>query len=520
MNREEETIPGLLIRAASIHAERPAIVDEGVTTSYRDLLGRVLRAGALLSSVGVRRGDRVAIWLPNGSDFIEVAFAVMALGAAVVPLSTRLKGGEAAYILRAARPAALIAAGTFLGVNYGDLIAPEDVPVMARFRVGAGRQDWSDWREAVASVEEARLDAVSASMSEVRGDDVAEVMFTSGTTGFPKGTLLLHRQIVQTYRIFTQKLGVTSDDRYLIIAPMFHSYGFKAGVLISLIAGAASYPMATFDVGRALEIIERERITITGGPPTIFLSLLKENAELRHDLSSLRSVSTGGSMVPATMIRALQALGVETVLNAYGLTETCALVTITEPDEDPEIAASTSGRVIDGVAIRCADLEGRSVPTGEQGEIQVRGFNVTPGYFENDEATRQATTEDGWFRTGDIGVLDESGYLRVTDRMKDMFIVGGFNCYPAEIERLIMDHGSIDQVSVVGVPDDRMGEVAKAFVVPKSGITLDVDVFIAWCREHMANYKVPRHVEVVAALPRNAMGKVQKFILRDPKTRA
>lgn len=516
-----ETIPALLIRAVNAHGTRPAIVGSAATVSYNELYRRVLKAGALLSTSGVGRGDRVALWLPNGIEFIEVALATAFLGASIVPLNTRLKGPEAAYILKTSRPKVLVAVGTFLGVNYGDMLASEDIPGVARrIRVGPGRADWPEWSAAVDAIDDSQTSPIAEMGASVRPNDIAEIMFTSGTTGFPKGAMLRHAQIVECYRQWSDRLGINCNDRYLIIAPMFHSYGYKAGVLACMTVGAAMYPMATFDVAEALKLIEVNRITVTGGPPTIFISLLADNEKLKRDISSLRSVSTGGSIVPPSTIRALQQIGVKSILNAYGLTEATALVTMTSSDDDPETIASTSGRVIDGVEVRCMRLDGRPAQTGEAGEIEVRGFNVMAGYFENEAATRQVIASDGWLRTGDVGVLDERGCLRITDRIKDMFIVGGFNCFPAEIERIMMECPFIVQVAIVGIPDERMGEVGKAFVVPKAGTDFTEEKFIAWCRQNLANYKVPRQVEAVEVLPRNAMGKIQKFLLRDRTARA
>ena len=516
MPQAAETIAGALIRAANLHGARPALMSDSGSMSYSELHRRVLTVGALLTEHGVQRGDRVALWLPNSYEFIETALAAAFIGASVVPLNTRLKGPEAAYILRKSRPKVLVAVGEFLGSNYGDFLAKADLPeVGTRFRVGAGRADWIEWHAAVAAVGEDRTEAVARIAATITPDDIAEIMFTSGTTGFPKGAVLRQGQIVKAYSQWNERLVIDETDRYLIIAPMFHSYGYKAGVIAAILAGAAIFPVATFDVADCLRIIEQHRITITGGPPTIFISLLSDNEKHKRDITSLRSVSSGGSMVPPSMIRNLQKLGVKSILNAYGLTECCALVTMTAREDDPETIAGTSGRAIDGVEVRCMKLDGTQAAVGEPGEIEVRGFNVMSGYFENEQATRDAITPDGWLRTADVGVLDERGCLRVTDRMKDMFIVGGFNCFPAEIERIMMDGPMVAQAAVIGIPDERMGEVGKAFVIPKSPADFSVEKFIAWCRDNMANYKVPREVEVVDALPRNAMGKLQKFLLRD-----
>lgn len=515
--RSDETLPGILLRAVTEHGAKPAIIGPGPALTYQELYARTRKVAATLLASGVKRGDRVAVWLPNSTEFIEVAFAIAFIGASMVPLSTRLKGPEVAFILRKSRPTVLIGIGQFLGATYGDMLVGEEFPPLKRlYRVGPGRADWENWSNTVASTAPLSEHEMQSLAAEVQPDDVAEIMFTSGTTGFPKGTMLRHSQIVLAYTLWARRLGMSDRDRYLIIAPMFHSYGFKAGVVAAVVVGASMYSLASFDAKDALEIMERERISITGGPPTIFISLLDENEKQKRDISCLRAASTGGSMVPPSMIRSLQKMGVETVLNAYGLTEATALVTMTGPGDSAETIASTSGRALDGVEVRCVTPAGRIAPAGEPGEVQVRGFDVMAGYFEDDEATRNTMTDDGWLKTGDVGVLDKDGYLQITDRIKDMFIVGGFNCFPAEIERVMTECPMVGQVAVIGIPDDRMGEVGKAFVVPRENVAFNTDAFLSWCRTHMANYKVPRQVVVVDALPRNAMGKIQKFVLRAP----
>lgn len=511
-----DTIPGLFLRAVATHGSRPAVIGPGFSVSYDQLHDRVRKAVAALAAAGAAPGERIAVWLPNCAEWIEVGLAAACLGAVVVPISTRLKPDEVGYILNKARPTTVVAIGEFLGADYTRSLNRSAFPgVRAWFRVGSGSAEWRDWGAAVSSLDVEACTPVAEMANARKPDDIAEIMFTSGTTGFPKGAMLRHAQIVRAYKLWADKLGMTADDRYLIIAPMFHSFGYKAGVIASIAAGAAMYPLATFDAGNVLEIIETEKITVTGGPPTIFLALLAENKTAGRDINSLRSIGTGGNIVPPEMVRALgREARVTTVLNAYGLTESTALVTVTDPADEPERIAQTAGPAIDGVEVRCVDLNDRPVAPGEAGEIQCRGYNVMAGYFEDEEATRRTITPDGWLRTGDVGVLDAQGYLTVTDRMKDMYVVGGFNCYPAEIERLMMEHPQVDQVAVIGVPDDRWGEVGRAFVVPKTADSFDAEEFVAWCKQKMANYKVPRDVRAVSSLPRNAMGKMQKFLLR------
>jgi acyl-CoA synthetase (AMP-forming)/AMP-acid ligase II len=279
--------------------------------------------------------------------------------------------------------------------------------------------------------------------------------------------------------------------------------------------GATALPHPVFDVTEILERVSKERISVLPGSPTIYQSFLVHPELQKYDLSSLRLAVTGAAPTPVELIERMRdELGFETILTAYGLTETCGMVTLCVQGDDPETIATTSGRAIPGVEVRCVDEGGAEVPCGEPGEVWVRGYNVMRGYFEDPEETAAAVDADGWLHTGDIAVMDERGYLRITDRIKDMFIVGGFNCYPAEIEKLMFSHEGIAQVAVIGVPDERMGEVGMAFVVPVPGADLERDEIVAWCREHMANYKVPRRMAVVDELPMNASGKVAKFALR------
>jgi acyl-CoA synthetase (AMP-forming)/AMP-acid ligase II len=252
------------------------------------------------------------------------------------------------------------------------------------------------------------------------------------------------------------------------------------------------------------------------GPPALYQSILAREDLAAHDLSSLRLAVTGAAIVPVELVRKMrEVLGFETVITGYGLTETCGIVTMCRHDDDPETIAQTSGRAIPGVEVRAIDVDGRVIPAGEPGEIVVRGYNVMKGYFDAEEEARATIDSDGWLHTGDVGTLDDRGYIRITDRIKDMFIVGGFNAYPAEVETLLLGHDAIADAAVIGVPDERMGEVGMAFVVRKKGATLEEADLLAWARERMANFKVPRYVRFVEALPRNATGKVTKFALRE-----
>jgi acyl-CoA synthetase (AMP-forming)/AMP-acid ligase II len=345
-------------------------------------------------------------------------------------------------------------------------------------------------------------------------------MFTSGTTGAPKGVLAHHGTTVRAFTDWADLVGLRHGDRYLVINPFFHSFGYRAGIVSSLVAGATMVPQAVFDVPQAMRNIVDHRITMLPGPPSIYQTILNHPDRAEFDLTSLRLAVTGAAPTPVSLVEAMWSeLGFETVLTAYGLTEATGFVTSCRAEDDAETIASSSGRAIPDVEVRIADDTGAPRPTGESGEILVRGYNVMPGYFEEPERTAETVDAEGWLHTGDVGWMDDRGYIRITDRKKDMYIVGGFNAYPAEIENLLSRHPDIGQVAVVGVPDERLGEVGMAFVVPAVGRTPDPAEIEAWAREQMANYKVPRHVRIIDALPLNPSGKVLKYQLREEAKR-
>jgi acyl-CoA synthetase (AMP-forming)/AMP-acid ligase II len=312
-------------------------------------------------------------------------------------------------------------------------------------------------------------------------------------------------------------MTLRAGDRFLIVNPFFHTFGYKAGWLPSLLRGATIVPMPVFDPAGAARLIAEQQITFLPGPPTIYQMLLAEQSKANYDFSSLRVAVTGAAVVPPILIRRMyEELGFTSVFSGYGMTE-CGVIAMTREADPVELVAGSCGRAVTGIELKCVDDDGAELPAGEAGEILVRGLGVTRGYLDDPAATKAAIDEQGWLRTGDVGTLDAAGYLRITDRKKDMYITGGFNCYPAEIERIMCGNPAYAQVAVIGVPDERLGEVGKAYVVPRAGEAVTPESVIKWAREAMANYKVPRYVEVVDALPMNAVGKVQKFILREDR---
>jgi acyl-CoA synthetase (AMP-forming)/AMP-acid ligase II len=505
-----------------------AVVEGRTRVPYGELGARVERSAAACLAHGVRPGDRVAIWAPNSLDWMVAALGAVSAGAVLVPLNTRFKGAEAADVLRRSGARLLFVTGTFLGTSYvaslrraagtgpgqgplGGLPALETVVVLSE-DAPVGFRTWKDF---LAGGEGVGPREVRARASLTDPSWPSDIVFTSGTTGRPKGAVITHEQTLRAYEIWSDLAGLRRGDRYLIVNPFFHTFGYKAGVIACLMRGATMIPQPVFNVDTVLANVAKERVSVLPGPPTLHQSLLDHPSRDAHDLSSLRLVVTGAAVVPLRLVERLRGeLGVGTVLTAYGLSEASGIVTMCRRGDEPSVIASTSGRAIPGTRVRVVDAAGAPLGPGEPGEVLVRGFNVMRGYYEDEAATARAVTEDGWLRTGDVGVLDESGNLRITDRIKDMFIVGGFNAYPAEIEQTLGLHPDVADVAVIGVPDARLGEVGKAFVVRRPGSLLTADDLIAWSRREMANYKVPRGVEFVARLPRNAGGKVVKGELR------
>ena len=514
---DQMTIPRTLRRAAERFGAALALDDEGVRFGFADLADAGERAARAFLAAGLLPGERAAIWAPNLWEWVVAALGIQSAGGVLVPINTRFKPPEAGYVLRRSRARVLCTMGGFLGTNYADSLAGEALPDLERVVVFRGESQRGEaWADFVAAGERVPAAEARARADAVSPADLSDLLFTSGTTGNPKGVMTAHGQNLQVFDVWSSGVGIREGDRYLIVNPFFHSFGYKAGWLTCLIRGAAAIPMQAFDAAKALERIARERISLLPGPPTIYQMLLAHPERTKHDLSSLRLAVTGAAPVPVELVeRMRRELGFESVITAYGLTESSGVVSLCRPDDDAETISTTSGRPLPGIEVRCVDEDGKEAPRGTPGEIVVRGYNVMRGYFEDPAETAKAIDAAGWLHTGDVGVMDERGYLRITDRIKDMFIVGGFNCYPAEIENAIFGYPGVAQVAVVGIPDERLGEVGMAFVLPAPGATLEPAALIAWCREQMANYKVPRAVEIVEALPLNASGKVMKFVLRE-----
>jgi len=476
-NQIWQTIPEMVLSAADRFGDAEAIVDGPLRFTFVEAVERIRCAAGAFADLGVAKGDRVAIWAPNSAEWIIAAFGLLTAGGVLVPVNTRFKTEEAGDIVGRSGAEAVLVQKGFLGQDY---TAPAGTPVI--------------------DLKSEFLSSGSPCERTVSGTDIADVIFTSGTTGRPKGAMMNHQQTLRMYEEWATLADLREGDRYLQINPYFHTFGLKAGLITSFLRGATMLPVAVFDVDTVVDLIERERITMLPGPPTLYHSLLTVRDKAR--LSTLRAGVTGAADIPVELVRRIHGeLPFQTLMTGYGLTE-AGNVTLSRPGDSFEDVATTAGLPCEGVEVRIAD----------DGEVLVRGYGVMQGYLDEPEATARAIDDDGWLHTGDLGNFDDAGRLRVVGRKKDMFIVGGFNAYPAEIEGFLLEHPAVAQAAVIGIPDDRLGQVGKAFVVAKTKVS--EDELLVWCRERMAGFKAPRSIEFLDELPLNATGKVMKDQLR------
>jgi acyl-CoA synthetase (AMP-forming)/AMP-acid ligase II len=475
----------MVCSAADRFGDAEAVVDGPLRLSFTEVVHKIRCAAGAFADLGIQKGDRAAIWAPNSAEWIIAAFGLLTAGGVLVPVNTRFKADEAADVITRSGAKAVLVQQGFLGQDYS-------LPTSGSRRLPP-----------VIDVKSDFLTSGKPFSRTVDGSDISDIIFTSGTTGRPKGVMMNHRQNLRLYEEWCDLADLRRGDRYLMVNPYFHTFGYKAGLIASFIRGATMVPVPVFDVDRVVDLIAAERITMLPGAPTLYHSLL--SIADKSKLATLRAGVTGAADIPVELVRrVLEELPFQTLATGYGLTE-AGTATLSRPGDSFTDIATTVGTACDGIEVRIAD----------DGEVLVRGYSVMQGYLDDPAATAEAIDADGWLHTGDLGTLDDAGRLRIVGRKKDMFIVGGFNAYPAEIEGFLLEHPAVAQVAVIGVPDERMGQVGKAFVVPEDpagGLT--AEALIGWAREKMAGFKVPRYVEFRDALPLNATGKVMKDQLR------
>jgi acyl-CoA synthetase (AMP-forming)/AMP-acid ligase II len=543
------TIAAELSAAAAEHPDGIAICFEAERRTFGDLRRDVWHAARGLVAIGVRPGDRIALWAPNTLDAAVALLAIAVAGGVVVPLNTRYRRHEITGILQRAQCQLVLAPGSFLGRSF----AAEALEVAGAARVvSLGGDDPAGarpWQQLVAAGDtEASGRELDTRIASQSGDDVVVVQYTSGTTGQPKGAVLRQGPMLATAATWSQVVGMRHGDVYPVTYPLSHVGGFKTGVLTTLAARATCVLFPVVSTETLVAAVSAHHATIVNGPPPVLRSLLSAAGDgLLPAQTRIRAVVTGSAIVPPALVRDLaRVLGVADVIIAYGLTEATGVCTMTRRGDPLELVCETVGTAIEGVQVRIGpspapggpDATGRADGTGgpdgtgrtdgtggpdaispdaagpeRTGEIEVRGPNVMAGYLDDPAATAEVM-DDGWLRTGDVGWIGGDGYVRIVGRARDMVVVGGFNVYPAEVEHVLADHSGVAEAAAVGVPDDRLGEVLVAFVVSSAASAPAPDALIGWCRERLANFKVPRQVWVVDSLPRGTVGKVAKADLR------
>lgn len=511
-----DTIAAAARWAGETFADLPAIVDGELRWTFREYIDRAEAIAASLVAIGVQKGDRVGIWAPNCADFAATVLGIELAGAALVPLNTRFTVLEAGDICFRASVKAVFTVESFVKRPYAAeltehrLERPEILGDGAPIVTFDG--DGADGIERlIARVTDEHRRVVDSRVAGLVPEDTGMVLFTSGTTGRPKGIRLGHGQLLRAYWQWGGILGVEPGDRVLLSNPFFHAFGLLVGLLLALVRGTAAFPLAVFTPADALRLIESERITFYPAPPTVFQTILQDPALKTADTSSLRIAVTGATSIPPSLIRAMHdVLGIERVFSPYGLTEATGVATLTRFGDGVDTIAHTAGRPVPGVEVAILLPDGSEAKADEVGEICVRGYNTLVSHLDDDTSL---TDERGWLHTGDLGAFDEAGNLRVTGRLKDMFIVGGFNVYPAEIEAALTSHPGVSAAAVVGIADERLGEVGAAFIIPKAGVRVDESELAELAAERLANYKRPRRYVFVDALPVNASGKVLKHEL-------
>ena len=528
----------LLARLARALPTRPALsYENGPQYTFAGLEAEARLVARGLMAQGVGAGERVVLWATNVPEWIVLQFALAKIGAILVTANTALRPRDIDYLLRQSEAATLMTIGGFRDVDYVAALheigaTRRAIPGLNRlFFIGRGDEaappgftPYEALRSEAVNVSDAMLDARSAAVGV---DDVINMQYTSGTTGFPKGVMLSSRNIVNNAEALGRMLGYTPEDRLCLCVPLFHCFGCVIGVLGAYTHGASLYPLESFEAGRVLSTVERERCTALYGVPTMFLAELEHPEFARFDLTSLRTGVMAGALCPEPLMRRVMTdMHLPEIAIAYGLTEASPAITFTPRDAPVTDRSQTVGRALPELDVKVVDsVTGEARAAGECGELCVRGYNVMKGYYNNEEATRAAVDADGWLHTGDEASIDGCGLVRITGRIKDLIIRGGENISPKQIEDCLRDHPAVSDAYVYGIPDTYFGEVVAAAVRLKQPAAAprradsepppNAEALMHWCSERLARFKVPKHVRFVSEFPMTASGKIQKFKLRE-----
>lgn len=530
------TVGELLENVAKQQGKREAVVyaDRGLRYTYEQFNEVCRQAARGFMALGIEKGENVAIWATNTPEWLVTQFATGKMGAVLVTVNTNYREAELEYLLKQSDSSTIILIEQFRDHSYIDTlysIVPElkssepgklvskrlpklkNVIVLSEQKY-EGTFNWQDVMEKGKEITEEQL---QYRMNSLHYDDVINMQYTSGTTGFPKGVMLTHSNIVNNGLNIANCMKLTYEDRMCIPVPFFHCFGCVLGVLACVNVGATIVPLVEFHPEKVLQTVQDERCTALHGVPTMFIAELNLDNFESFDLSTLRTGIMAGSNCPIEVMKAVvEKMGANEITIAYGQTESSPVITQTRTDDPIELRVSSVGKALPNVEVKIVEPgTNKEVPIGVQGELCTRGYHVMKGYYNNPEATREAIDEDGWLHTGDLAVMDESGYCKITGRLKDMIIRGGENIYPREIEEFLYQHPKVLDVQVIGVPDENYGEEVMAWIILKEGQTATQEELKEFCRGKISRHKIPRFIEFTAKYPMTASGKIQKYKLRE-----
>ena len=530
------TIGKLLEKTAANAPDHEAVVypDRGLRYTYREFDQLCRKVAKGLMALGIDKGEHVAIWASNTPEWLTTQFASAKTGAVLVTVNTNYQLSELEYVLKQSDATTLILMESYRGTSYIDILyklipelkesepgklASERLPFLKNIILMGDKRHpgmylWDDLLKLSGSVSEKALDR---RMERLEEHDVINMQYTSGTTGFPKGVMLTHSNLANNAANIAECMNLSKKDRMCIPVPFFHCFGCVLGNLACVTAGATMVPVQEFSPKEVLSAVETEKCTALHGVPTMFIAELNDQDFASYDLSSLRTGIMAGSNCPIeVMKKVIDNMGMSEITIAYGQTEASPVITQTRANDSLKRRVETVGRALPNVEVKITEPgTNQEVARGVQGELCTRGYHVMKGYYKNPEATAAVIDEEGFLHTGDLAIMDEEGYCRITGRLKDMIIRGGENIYPREIEEFLYKHPNILDVQIVGVPDETFGEEVSAWIKLKSGVSMTAEELKAYCKGKIARYKIPRYIAFVEEFPMTASGKVQKFKLRE-----
>lgn len=532
-----ETIGQVISEAARRYPLNVALVhpEFGVRLNYQEFYAQCRKVAKGLMALGVKRGDHISVWTTNIPEWIYLQFGLGMVGGVLVTVNTNYQSHELEYILKQSDSSVLFVMEAYRDVNFyetvrrvipeldknkGEELFCEKLPLLKKV-IYIGKRDKAPgmlrFEEMVAlgeSISDEELDARVKSLDE---NDVINMQYTSGTTGFPKGVMLTHRNIVNNARMVGDVMGMTEKDKLLIQVPLFHCFGCVMSTMNAVYHGSTMVVMEFFDPPQALAAINSERCTAINGVPTMFVAILNHPDFARYDLTCLRTGIMAGAPCPEeTMNQVREKMHCEEIVIAFGQTECAPVMTMTRRDDPVQLRVSTVGRLLPDIEGKIIDPDsGKDLPFGVQGEIVTRSECVMKGYYKMAQATKEAIDQDGWLHTGDLGEVDKNGYFKVTGRIKDMIIRGGENIYPREIEEFLYKHPKIENVQVIGIPDSKYGEQVLAAIQLKNGHSPEADEFAEFCKGKIARHKIPKYWEFVDSYPMTASGKIQKYKMKE-----